>query len=54
MSRGDEIGRARAVAVGTINGSTDENGNVILDAQGVATRAQVSAMAERFCENVAQ
>lgn len=45
---------AWAVAVGIINGTTYENGNIILDAQGVATRAQVSAMAERFCENVAQ
>ena len=45
---------AWAVAVGLINGSTDENGNIILDAQGVATRAQVSAIVERFCENVAK
>ncbi len=43
---------AWAVAVGIINGTVDENGNVILDAQGVATRAQVSAIVQRFCEKV--
>lgn len=44
----------RVDSVGIINGTTDASGNIVLDAQGVATRAQVSAMAERFCENVAQ
>jgi len=43
---------AWAVAVGIINGTTDGYGNVILDAQGVAARAQVSAIAQRFCEKV--
>ncbi|MBO4915504.1 MAG: S-layer homology domain-containing protein, partial [Oscillospiraceae bacterium] len=43
-----------AVAVGIINGTTDGNGNVILNAQGVATRAQIAAITERFCEKVAK
>lgn len=45
---------AWAVAVGIINGSTDANGNIILNAQGIATRAQIAAIIERFCENVAR
>ena len=45
---------AWAVAVGLINGTTDENGNVILDPQGTATRGQIAAIIERFCENVAK
>ncbi|MCR5481364.1 MAG: S-layer homology domain-containing protein [Clostridia bacterium] len=41
-----------AVAAGIINGTTDKDGNLVLDAQGIAPRAQVSAMAERFCEKL--
>lgn len=45
---------AWAVAKGIIAGTVDENGNVILDAQGEATRVQVAAMFQRFCENAAK
>ena len=45
---------AWAVAVGIINGTTDGNGNAILNAQGVATRAQISAITQRFCEKAAK
>ena len=44
---------ARAVAVGIINGTVDQYGNVILGAQGTATRTQVAAITQRFCEKVA-
>ncbi len=54
---GDADGYARsalawAVGVGLINGSTDADGNVVLDPQGSATRAQIAAIIERFVENV--
>lgn len=45
---------AWAVAAGVINGTTDERGNVILDAQGVATRGQIAAIIQRFCEKMAK
>ena len=45
---------AWAVGVGLISGSTDEHGNVVLDPQGSATRGQIAAIIERFCENVAK
>ncbi len=45
---------AWAVGVGLINGTTDKDGNIVLDAQGSATRAQVAAIMERFCEKVAK
>ena len=45
---------AWAVAAGLINGTTDAQGNVVLDPQGTATRAQISAIIERFCENAAR
>ncbi len=45
---------AWAVGAGLINGTTDENGNVILDPHGNATRAQIAAIVERFCKNVAK
>ncbi|MBQ2829399.1 MAG: InlB B-repeat-containing protein [Oscillospiraceae bacterium] len=35
-----------------IDGSVDDHGNVLLDPQGQATRAQVAAILMRFCENV--
>lgn len=41
-----------AVGEGLINGTTDANGNVVLDPQGHATRAQVAAILERFCDSV--
>ena len=41
---------AWAVGVGIINGARDAAGNTILDPQGNASRAQVTAMTERFCE----
>ena len=41
-----------AVGIGIINGTTDYYGKVILDPQGKATRAQVTAMTERFCGKV--
>ncbi len=37
-----------------MNGIKNPDGSVILDAQGIATRAQVSAIAQRFCEKVAR
>ena len=43
---------AWAVGVGLISGSTDGSGNVVLDPQGSATRGQIVAIIERFCENV--
>ena len=43
-----------AVGVGLINGTTDTNGNVILNAQGTATRGQIAAITQRFCEKVAK
>ncbi len=45
---------AWAVGVGLINGTTDKDGNIVLDAQGSATRAQVAAIMERFCDKVAK
>ena len=39
---------------GVINGTTDGNGAVILDPQGGATRAQIAAMIQRFCEKTAK
>lgn len=45
---------AWAVGVGLINGTTDANGNTVLNAQGTATRAQVAAIMQRFCEKVAK
>ena len=44
---------AWAVGLGIINGTTDADGGVILDPQGSATRAQVTAMTQRFCERAA-
>lgn len=44
---------AWAVAAGIINGTTDAQGNVVLAPQGLAARAEVAAMFQRFCENVA-
>ncbi len=41
-----------AVAMGLINGIRNPDGSVTLNAQGIASRAQVSAIAQRFCENV--
>ncbi len=41
-----------AVGVGLINGTTDDSGSVVLDPQGSATRAQLAAILQRFCENV--
>ena len=41
-----------AVAVGLITGTTDKEGNVVLDAQGIATRGQITAITQRFCEKV--
>jgi hypothetical protein len=35
---------------GIINGTTDAEGNTVLDPQGDATRAQLAAMVHRFCE----
>ncbi len=43
-----------AVGAGLISGSTDEHGNVVLAPQGSATRGQIAAIIERFCENVAK
>ncbi len=43
-----------AVAVGIIAGVKNANGSVTLNAQGVATRAQISAITQRFCEKVAK
>lgn len=40
---------AWAVGAGVINGTVDMDGNVILDAQGTATRAQIAAIMRRFC-----
>lgn len=45
---------AWAVGVGLINGTTDANGSTVLNAQGTATRAQVAAIMQRFCEKVAK
>ena len=45
---------AWAVGVGLISGSTDGRGNVVLDPQGSATRGQIAAIIERFCENVVE
>ena len=44
------IADGSADKAGVINGSTDEGGNIILDPQGGATRAQIAAMVQRFCE----
>ncbi len=41
-----------AVGAGIISGTVDADGNIVLDPQGSATRAQVAAMFQRFCENV--
>ena len=54
---GDADGYARsalawAVGAGLISGTTDENGNIVLDPQGSATRGQIAAIIERFVENV--
>ena len=45
---------AWAVGAGIISGTVDADGNIVLDPQGSATRAQVAAMFQRFCENVAK
>ena len=45
---------AWAVGVGLINGTTDSSGNIVLDPQGSATRAQIASIVERFCEKVAR
>ena len=45
---------AWAVGAGIINGTTDGSRNVVLDPQGSATRAQVTAMTERFCKKTAR
>ena len=45
---------AWAVGAGLISGTTDENGNIVLDPQGSATRGQIAAIIERFCEKVAR
>lgn len=41
-----------AVGAGIISGTESENGSVLLDPQGNATRAQIAAMMQRFCKNV--
>ena len=43
---------AWAVGAGLISGTTDENGNIVLNPQGSATRGQIAAIIERFVENV--
>ena len=43
---------AWAVGTGIIGGTKNADGSITLDAQGVATRAQVAAMFQRFCETV--
>ena len=45
---------AWAVGVGIINGARDAAGNTLLDPQGNASRAQVTAMTERFCQKAAK
>lgn len=40
-----------AVGIGLINDTTD-GGNVVLNPQDNATRAQIATIIERFCENV--
>ena len=45
---------AWAVGAGLINGTTDAQGNVVLNPQGTATRGQIAAIIERFCEKVAR
>ena len=45
---------AWAVGVGIINGARDAAGNTILDPRGNASRAQVTAMTQRFCEKAAK
>ncbi len=40
------------LTVGIIDGTTDARGGVILDPQGSATRGQIAAIIERFCEKV--
>jgi len=45
---------AWAVGAGLINGTTDAQGNVVLDPPGTATRGQIAAIIGRFCENVAK
>ena len=45
---------AWAVGAGIINGTTGANGGVVLDPQGNASRAQVTAMTQRFCEKTAR
>lgn len=43
-----------AVAAGIIYGTMDAQGNVILDPHGTATRAQIAAIMQRFCEKAAK
>ena len=45
---------AWAVGVGLINGTTAEDGVVILDAQSGSTRAMVAAIVQRFCAMAAR
>ena len=45
---------AWAVGIGIINGARDAAGNTLLDPQGNASRAQVTAMTERFCQKAAK
>ena len=45
---------AWAVGVGIINGTRDANGTANLNPQGNASRAQVTAMTERFCQKTAK
>ena len=45
---------AWAVGVGIINGTRDANGTANLNPQGNASRAQVTAMTERFCGKAAK
>ena len=35
-----------------IQGTVDKHGNILLDPQGSATRAQIAAILMRFCENI--
>ncbi|MBR3560991.1 MAG: S-layer homology domain-containing protein [Oscillospiraceae bacterium] len=63
MSRFTDSGRtsawatdamAWAVGVGILNGSENADGSVSLNPQGNASRAQVTAMTERFCGKAAK
>ena len=45
---------AWAVGVGILNGSENADGSVSLNPQGNASRAQVTAMTERFCGKAAK